>query len=106
VRGVGVSVMVGVSVGVGELVLVSVGVGCAVAGTQAARRITNRLKNQKGRTRGRIKVMGRILPEKNLAKVLNLRKDMDYSLLSPLIKASVFSRQTSSLNCLGGVLKK
>jgi hypothetical protein len=73
---VGVDVIVGVGVPVGSRAFgVAVGRGKVVAGTQEARVTASRLKVQRKHIgEYRLEVIGRILPEKNFAKVQNLRK--------------------------------
>jgi len=67
---VGVRVRVGVKVGLGEVVAVVVSVGTGtVAGTQAARTTTSRLKIQRRHTgKCREVDMGRILPKRFLRR--------------------------------------
>ena len=88
------------------------GVGAADEGWHAARITASKLnirKMQEGRNIGEYFTNnhmfgGGLLPSGVLCK--DPRRAASYSLLSPLIKASVISRQTLSRNCLGGVLKK
>ena len=119
---VGVDVAVGVTVrlAVKVLVMLAVCVGVAVGrGARAEQAARQTRRNEKKGTknmernlfiveeRGNLpKDIRKGTPARRASSLLSRYLFLAHSLFSPLINASVFSRQMLSLNCLGVVLKK
>ena len=115
--GVNVTVGVGVSVEVPVAVMLAVCVGIAVGrGAKAEQADSRARRNNLQETRNKGCSLF-IVKERGIYPMITEKARHDdvpsyfsllasHSLFSPLINASVFSRQILSLNCLGGVLKK